>query len=111
MYPSITKHSFLFLIACIALAISCKTKQKAFVGNNPAIDTTVTKAGVDKELIEDKPADSLLKVIRQKELTFKTLTAKVDVMVSWIKTMPHSTATCGWLKTVLFGYRYRRHWA
>jgi Domain of unknown function (DUF4292) len=79
MHLSITKHSFLLIIACIALAIGCKSKQKAYVGTNPAIDTTVAKTGVDKELIEDKPADSLLKVIRQKELSFKTLTAKVDV--------------------------------
>lgn len=62
----------------ITLAFACKTKQKPVVNNQPKVDTTVT-ATVNKELVEDKPADSLLKVIRQKELTFKTLTAKVDV--------------------------------
>jgi hypothetical protein len=61
----------------MVLAFACKTKQKT-VTTSPPADTTAT-AEVNKDLVEDKPADSLLKVIRQKELTFKTLTAKVDV--------------------------------
>ena len=69
--------ALLLFVSIMVLAFACKTKQKT-VTTSPPADTTAT-AEVNKDLVEDKPADSLLKVIRQKELTFKTLTAKVDV--------------------------------
>jgi hypothetical protein len=69
--------ALLLFVSIMVLAFACKTKQKT-VTTPPPLDTTAT-AEVNKDLVEDKPADSLLKVIRQKELTFKTLTAKVDV--------------------------------
>ncbi len=58
--------------------MACTTPK--MVVETPVRDTvTVTSAPIDKELVEDKPADSLLKVIRSKELAFKTFSAKVDV--------------------------------
>lgn len=65
------------MVFTILFAFACKTKHKT----EPIVTKpdTAAVATVNKDLVEDKPADSLLKVIRQKELTFKTLTAKVDV--------------------------------
>jgi hypothetical protein len=72
------KNTGLLLFALtILFAFACKTKHKA--DTTVAKPDTVAVATVNKDLVEDKPADSLVKVIRAKELTFKTFTAKVDV--------------------------------
>lgn len=77
------------LLSAFALAIGCKSKQKV-VQQPVALDTI--KAIVDKELVEDKPADSLLRVIREKDLKFTSLSAKIEVDADMAK--GHNSFTC-----------------
>lgn len=73
--PQIVLYIFIAL-----LAVACKTNQKPAANKFTPPDTTVkTAINIDKELVEDKPADSLIAVIRAKDLKFHSLSAKIDV--------------------------------
>lgn len=76
MQITLKNKQYILYILIAVLAVACKTKQKTIVQQPAPADTILT---VNKELVEDKPADSLLRVIRDKDLKFHSLSAKIDV--------------------------------
>jgi len=68
--------AYIFFIPLIVAVFACKSKQKV-VSQTIAPDTT--NIAPSKDLVEDKPADSLLTVIRANDFKFHSLSAKIDV--------------------------------
>ncbi len=81
--------AYIFSITVIVLAFACKSKQKVVLQTTAPDTTNVTAS---KELVEDKPADSLLTIIRSKDLKFHSLSAKIDVDADMAK--GHNSVSC-----------------
>lgn len=82
-------HIILFITLSVWM-VACKTKQKTIQTTQGADTAKVITP--DKELVEDKPADSLLRVIREKDLKFHSLSAKIDVDAETAK--GHNSVGC-----------------